>query len=98
MADEEPKPLTYIPETVLKKRKSNEEWAIKKRERLEERKQRIKEDRKLIFKRAEQYIKEFRDKVIILIFGKASTPFGCALLMKDSFDFNVCHNVICKFV
>eukprot|EP00268_Persea_americana_P020176 TRINITY_DN20404_c0_g1_i1.p1 TRINITY_DN20404_c0_g1~~TRINITY_DN20404_c0_g1_i1.p1 ORF type:complete len:247 (-),score=59.86 TRINITY_DN20404_c0_g1_i1:134-874(-) len=67
MADEEPKPLTYIPETVLKKRKSNEEWAIKKRERLEARRQSFKEDRKLIFKRAEQFIKEFRDKELDLV-------------------------------
>ncbi|XP_077222419.1 large ribosomal subunit protein uL30y-like [Tasmannia lanceolata] len=67
MADEEPKPLTYIPETLLKKRKNNEEWAIKRRERLDAQKIRSKENRKLIFKRAEQYIKEYRDKELDFI-------------------------------
>ncbi|XP_077217071.1 large ribosomal subunit protein uL30y-like [Tasmannia lanceolata] len=67
MADEEPKPLTYIPETLLKKRKKNEEWAIKRKERFEAQKQRSKENRKLVFKRAEQYIKEYRDRELDLI-------------------------------
>ncbi|KAL5980347.1 hypothetical protein ACLOJK_028255 [Asimina triloba] len=64
MADEVPNPslLNYVPETVLKKRKSNEEWAVKKREKLEGRKQQSIEGRKFIFKRAEQFIKEFRNK------------------------------------
>ncbi|KAF8389195.1 hypothetical protein HHK36_025888 [Tetracentron sinense] len=67
MVDEESKPFTYIPETVLKKRKSNEAWAIKRREQLEQRQRRSKENRKLIFKRAEQYIKEYRNKELDLI-------------------------------
>lgn len=63
MADEEPKPLTYIPETILKKRKQSEDWAIRRRQQLEERKWRSMQDRKLDFKRAEQYVKEYRSKV-----------------------------------
>ncbi|KAJ4958162.1 hypothetical protein NE237_025273 [Protea cynaroides] len=67
MADEEQKSLPYIQETVLKKRKNNEEWAIKRREQLEQRKQRGKENQKLVFKRAEQYIKEHRNKELDLV-------------------------------
>lgn len=67
MADEEPKPLTYIPETILKKRKQSEDWAIRRRQQLEERKWRSMQDRKLDFKRAEQYVKEYRSKELDLI-------------------------------
>ncbi|KAK1294302.1 60S ribosomal protein L7-2 [Acorus calamus] len=67
MAEEEPKPLTYIPETVLKKRKNNEDWAVKRRERLAAQRLRSKEDKKLVFKRAEQFIKDYRDKELDLI-------------------------------
>ncbi|KVI06062.1 Ribosomal protein L30, ferredoxin-like fold domain-containing protein [Cynara cardunculus var. scolymus] len=37
MADEEPKPLNYVSEIVLKKRKSNEDWANRRKEQLEQR-------------------------------------------------------------
>lgn len=73
MAEGETKLLTYVPETVLKKRKNNEEWAIRRRESLEARKQITKEKRKLIFRRAEQYIKEFRDKESDLVRMKRRT-------------------------
>ncbi|MQL71905.1 hypothetical protein Taro_004212 [Colocasia esculenta] len=63
MASEEAQPLTYVPETILKKRKGNEQWALKKKEHLEARKK-IKKDRlKNIIKRPEQFVKEYRDKV-----------------------------------
>lgn len=62
MAEEEAKPLNYIPEIVLKKRKTNEEWAIKRRERVAQKRLKIKEDKKHVFKRPEQIIKEFRTK------------------------------------
>ncbi|XP_057970206.1 large ribosomal subunit protein uL30y-like [Malania oleifera] len=67
MADEEAKPLTYIPEIVLKKRKSNEEWALRRREQLEQRRWKAKEDRKFAFKRAEQFVDEYRKKEVDLI-------------------------------
>ncbi|OVA06153.1 Ribosomal protein L30 [Macleaya cordata] len=60
---EESKPLNYISEVVLKKRRNNEDWAIKRREQSELRKQRNKQDKNLVFKRAEEYIKEYRNKV-----------------------------------
>lgn len=62
MADDEPQPLNYVQETVLKKRKNNEEWVIKKRERLAERKK-SKESLKPAIKRPEEFVKEYRDKV-----------------------------------
>ncbi|GAB4850490.1 hypothetical protein Ancab_029796 [Ancistrocladus abbreviatus] len=67
MEDNEQKPLNYIEETILKKRKNSEEWAIRRRQQLQERKWKIKEDKKLTFKRAEQYIKEYRSKELDLI-------------------------------
>ncbi|XP_031474647.1 60S ribosomal protein L7-2-like [Nymphaea colorata] len=60
MAEQEPSPLTYVPETVLKKRKDNEQAVIRRKEQAEARKLRSKENRKLQFKRAEQFIKEYR--------------------------------------
>lgn len=40
MAEEKSQPLAYVHETVLKKGKNNEEWAVKRREQLEARKKR----------------------------------------------------------
>ncbi|CAN6443955.1 unnamed protein product [Victoria cruziana] len=60
MAEEEPTPLTYVPETVLKKRKDNEQAIIRRKEQAEARKLRSEENRKLQFKGAEQFIKEYR--------------------------------------
>ncbi|MGF2531554.1 uL30 family ribosomal protein, partial [Ralstonia pseudosolanacearum] len=68
--DAEGKPLAYIPEIVLKKRKSNEEWAIKRRERFEQRKLKSKQDKKYVFKRPEQFIKDYRTKELDLIHMK----------------------------
>ncbi|KAL6996710.1 hypothetical protein U1Q18_006838, partial [Sarracenia purpurea var. burkii] len=56
MAEEEPKLLNYIPEVVLKKRKSNEEWAIRRKEQLEQRMRKNKGDNFTI-KKPEQFIR-----------------------------------------
>ncbi|XP_059642074.1 large ribosomal subunit protein uL30z-like [Cornus florida] len=66
MADEEPKPLAYIPETILKKRRSNEEWAIRRKQQLEQKIKRIKGDN-FVIKKPEQFIKEHRDRELDLI-------------------------------
>ncbi|KAL1856790.1 60S ribosomal protein L7 [Paecilomyces lecythidis] len=50
-----------VPETLLKKRKSQEQARAARREELEKRKQANKEKRSVIFKRAEAYVKEYRD-------------------------------------
>ncbi|XP_020596342.1 60S ribosomal protein L7-2 [Phalaenopsis equestris] len=60
MADAEAKDL--IPESVLKKRKREEQWALEKKGKLEEKRKKNRENRKLIFKRAEQYAKEYANQ------------------------------------
>ncbi|CAM8888688.1 unnamed protein product [Rhodiola kirilowii] len=51
-----------VPESVLKKQKRNEEWALAKKETLEKAKKHNSENRKLIFKRAEKYAKEYSEQ------------------------------------
>ena len=60
MAEEEPKPLNYIPEVILKKRKSNEEWAIRRKQQLEQSIRKIKGDN-FVTKKLEQFIREYHD-------------------------------------
>jgi large subunit ribosomal protein L7e len=56
-----------VPESVLKKRKRDEQWAKNRAEELQLSKAKAKENRKVIFKRAEQYIKEYRQQESDLI-------------------------------
>ncbi|CAL5440312.1 unnamed protein product [Camellia sinensis] len=72
MADEEPKQLNYIPEVILKKRKNNEDWAIRRKQQLEQRIKKSKGDN-FIIKKPEQFIREFRDKELDLIQMKHRT-------------------------
>lgn len=67
MADGEGKPLAYVEETVLKKRKNNEEWAIKRRERVAAQKKTNLERSKSAIKRPEQFVQEYRGKELDLI-------------------------------
>uniref|UniRef100_A0A251RVM6 Putative ribosomal protein L30/L7 family protein n=2 Tax=Helianthus annuus TaxID=4232 RepID=A0A251RVM6_HELAN len=66
MADEEPKQLDYVSEIVLKKRKNNEDWAIRRREQLEQRVKKSKSDN-FVIKKPEQFIREYRDREADLI-------------------------------
>ncbi|KAL5720529.1 60S ribosomal protein L7B [Ranunculus cassubicifolius] len=50
-----------IPESLLKKRKRAEEWDLAKKEAAAVQKKRNAENRKIIFKKAEQYSKEYAD-------------------------------------
>ena len=52
-----------VPESVLKKRKRNEEWASKKAADVTAAKAAAKTKRQDIFKRAEQYVAEYRSQV-----------------------------------
>lgn len=63
MATEEAKPAV-IPESVLKKRKREEQWALAKKEALDTKKKAEGEKRKLIFSRAQQYAKEYESQVL----------------------------------
>lgn len=57
------KPAGTVPESVLKKRKRDEDWAAKKAANALEAKKKSRDQRKEIFKRAENYVKEYRDQV-----------------------------------
>lgn len=59
-----------VPESVLKKRKRDEQWASQKAEKAAIAKSKAKENRKIIFKRAEQYVKEYRAQETDLIAAK----------------------------
>lgn len=56
-----------VPESVLKKQKRNEEWALAKKQDLEAAKKKRVENRKLIYKRAKLYAKEYDEKQMELI-------------------------------
>lgn len=60
MGGEEVKAI--VPESVLKKQKRNEEWALAKKQELESAKQKNAENRKLIYNRAKQYAKEYAEQ------------------------------------
>ncbi len=61
--------LTYIPEVILKKRKSNEEWALKRKAQYEERQSIIKKRAKQDFIRMpEDFIKQYRTRVTLFTF------------------------------
>ncbi|KAK1142272.1 60S ribosomal protein L7 [Aspergillus melleus] len=50
-----------VPETLLKKRKSQEQARAVQREEAQKKKEANKQKRATIFKRAESYVKEYRD-------------------------------------
>lgn len=52
-----------IPESLLKKRKREEEWALGKKEVLEATKKKNVENRRLIHKRAKKYAEEYVEQV-----------------------------------
>lgn len=52
-----------VPETLLKKRKRDEEWEAKRTATTDASKKKAKAGRKDIFKRAEQYVREYRAQV-----------------------------------
>ncbi|KAJ4980409.1 hypothetical protein NE237_031246 [Protea cynaroides] len=62
MGGEEAKGGPVVPESVLKKAKRNEEWALAKKQELEAAKKKNAENRKLIFNRAKQYSKEYEEQ------------------------------------
>lgn len=52
-----------VPESVLKKQKRNDEWALAKKQDLEAATKKRSETRKLIYNRAKLYAKEYDDQV-----------------------------------
>ena len=59
----EKKPAASVPESVLKRRKRDEDWAAKKAAAATDSRKKARDQRKEIFKRAETYVKEYRDQV-----------------------------------
>ncbi len=59
-------PGKAVPETILKKRKRDEEWAAKKAAKSSETRKYAKDKRSVIFKKAEQYVKEYRQQARVL--------------------------------
>lgn len=55
--------MPAVPESVLKKRRREEQWALAKKEKLQEAKVRNAANRRLIFKKAEGYAKEYKQQV-----------------------------------
>ncbi|KAL2904671.1 60S ribosomal protein L7-2 [Bienertia sinuspersici] len=51
-----------VPESVLKKKKREEEWALAKKQDLDAEKKKRSENRKLIFKRAAKYANEYENQ------------------------------------
>jgi len=65
-----------VPETLLKKRKRDEQWASTRKQQLAVSRSKNVKNRQLIFKRAEQYIKEYRSQVLEnLIFSRVAIFF-----------------------
>lgn len=67
MSEAQTKPGPVVPESVLKKERRNEEWALKKKEELAVLKKKNVENRKLIFIRAKKYTKEYEEQVTALV-------------------------------
>ncbi|KAJ7955852.1 60S ribosomal protein L7 [Quillaja saponaria] len=59
---EEVKEGVVVPESVLKKQKRNEDWALAKKQELEATKKKSSENQKLIFNRAKQYAREYDEQ------------------------------------
>jgi large subunit ribosomal protein L7e len=54
-----------LPESLLKKRKREEDWASAKKQDLEVTKKKNTENRKLIYNRAKKYTEEYEEQVYI---------------------------------
>lgn len=83
MAEAEGKPFTFIPETILKKRKSTEAMALRRKEQLEQRKFGYKKNKHESIKKPEEFVKEFRAKVPcfrIWYVNGAQIPIGLTLV------------------
>ena len=63
MSSAEASPAVNVPESVLKKRKRDEQWSLAHAKEVEEAKCKSIANRKIIFKRAEKYIKEYNQQV-----------------------------------
>ncbi|KAL0374703.1 UNVERIFIED_CONTAM: 60S ribosomal protein L7-2 [Sesamum radiatum] len=68
----EAKGNVVVPESVLKKQKRAEEWALAKSKEVEEAKKKKAETRKLICKKAREYAKEYEQQIFNGVFLKVN--------------------------
>ena len=92
----EDKKAPTVPESVLKRRKRDEDWAAKKVAAAGDAKKKARNSRQDIFKRAESYVKEYRNQVRAGFYGHRSSTlqpceisilapialFACCLLLR----------------
>ncbi|KAM0957083.1 hypothetical protein ACFX13_025888 [Malus domestica] len=67
MTEEVAQPLTYIPEVILKRRKTNEELALRRKEQLEQRKFKSQQNKQEYIKKPEDFVKEYRYREMDLV-------------------------------
>lgn len=68
-----------VPESLLKKRQRDEQWATQKASAAADAKAKSKANRKVIFKRAESYVKEYRSQVRADARPSALPTFACTV-------------------
>ncbi len=66
-------PPAAVPESLLKKRKRDEEWANKKAAAAADAQKKARENRWTIFKRAEAYTNQYRRQVLARHAGRRQT-------------------------
>uniref|UniRef100_A0A7N2LST8 60S ribosomal protein L7 n=1 Tax=Quercus lobata TaxID=97700 RepID=A0A7N2LST8_QUELO len=84
---------TVILESVLKKRKREEEWALAKMQDLEATKKKINaENRKLDFNRAKQYSKGEKELIRLKREAKMKGGFNCSYILEfGTYNINAMH-------
>lgn len=72
-----------VPESLLKKRQRDEQWATQKAAAKTEARKKAKENRKVIFKKAEAYVKEYRQQVRFFEYSKAALQTRPSTLLGE---------------
>jgi large subunit ribosomal protein L7e len=57
-----PNQLAFVEESKLQKRKENVDWAVRNRERRAAKRQRIRDEHKVVVRRPEEFVTAFRNK------------------------------------
>lgn len=68
-----------VPESVLKKQKRAEEWALVKKQEVAALKEKKAANRKLIFNRAKEYAKEYAAQVLLESIAICIADMGCII-------------------
>ncbi|XLR65162.1 hypothetical protein S83_015834 [Arachis hypogaea] len=84
MAEEESKALNFIPEVILKKRKSNEAWALRKKAQLERSNFQSNKSKDATIKKPEDFVIQYRNMELDLIRVKRRVKRKLPHLNSDS--------------